>query len=66
MSFNLILPYLRPIEHLPDTDPNVTEIMVNASGRVFVERTGLLEGLPVEVTIPEWQRQAAQHRTCAR
>ena len=56
-SFELILPYLRPIEHLI-LDPEVSEIMVNASGCVFLEREGILERLP-DVTIPERQRQAA-------
>jgi pilus assembly protein CpaF len=41
MSFDLILPFLRPIAHLIQ-DPDVTEIMVNAGGRVFVERDGVL------------------------
>ena len=39
MSFEVILPFLRPIEHLI-TDSTVSEIMVNASSRVFVEREG--------------------------
>ena len=39
MSFDLILPFLRPIAHLI-CDPHITEIMVNGSGRVFVERNG--------------------------
>src|SRR5437764_10609795 len=41
MSFNLILPFLRPIAHLIQ-DPDVSEIMVNAGGRVFLERAGIL------------------------
>jgi pilus assembly protein CpaF len=41
MSFELILPFLRPIAHLI-LDPDVSEIMVNAGGRVFIERAGLL------------------------
>ena len=39
MSFEVILPFLRPIEHLIK-DPEVSEIMVNGSSRVFVERDG--------------------------
>ena len=31
MSFEVILPFLRPIAHLIE-DPTVTEIMVNGSG----------------------------------
>src|SRR5262245_595334 len=42
MSFELILPFLRPIAHLIQ-DPDVSEIMVNAGGRVFVERAGLID-----------------------
>jgi pilus assembly protein CpaF len=41
MSFDLILPFLRPIAHLIQ-DPDVSEIMVNAGGRVFLERDGML------------------------
>jgi pilus assembly protein CpaF len=45
MSFEVILPFLRPIEHLI-LDPDITEIMVNGSRRVFIERAGLLEEVP--------------------
>jgi pilus assembly protein CpaF len=41
MSFDVILPFLRPIAHLIQ-DPDVSEIMVNGSRRVFVERDGSL------------------------
>jgi pilus assembly protein CpaF len=41
MSFDLILPFLRPIAHLIE-DPDVSEIMVNGSRRIFVERQGLV------------------------
>ena len=41
MSFDLILPFLRPIAHLIQ-DPEVSEIMVNGPGRIFVERTGVV------------------------
>jgi pilus assembly protein CpaF len=51
MSFDLILPFLRPIEGLIK-DPEVSEIMVNAPARVFIERSGYLEEVP-GVTIPE-------------
>jgi len=39
MSFDVILPFLRPIEHLI-RNPQVSEIMVNASARVFFEEDG--------------------------
>ncbi len=45
MIFEVILPFLRPIEHLI-LDPDITEIMVNGSRRVFIERAGLLEEVP--------------------
>ncbi|HKV99994.1 MAG TPA: ATPase, T2SS/T4P/T4SS family [Vicinamibacterales bacterium] len=41
MSFDVILPFLRPIAHLIK-DPDVSEIMVNGSRRIFVERQGLV------------------------
>jgi pilus assembly protein CpaF len=42
MGFELILPFLRPIEHLI-LDTEISEIMVNGSGRIFVEHHGDLE-----------------------
>ena len=42
MSFELVLPFLRPIAHLV-TDPEISEVMVNGSQRVFVERNGVVE-----------------------
>ena len=45
MSFDVILPFLQPIADVIH-DPAVTEIMVNGSGRVFVEREGGLEAVP--------------------
>ena len=44
LGFETILPFLRPIEHLI-RDDSVSEIMVNGSNRVFVERAGVLEQL---------------------
>jgi pilus assembly protein CpaF len=41
MSFDIILPFLRPIAHLIQ-DPGVSEIMVNGSRRIFVERDGIV------------------------
>lgn len=57
MGFEVILPFLRPIEHLI-LDADVSEIMVNGSLRVFIERHGQL----VEahgVSIPERSLQVA-------
>jgi pilus assembly protein CpaF len=57
MSFEVILPFLRPIEHLI-LDPQVTEIMVNGAGPIFIERDGRLE--PVEgVRLREQSLQVA-------
>src|SRR5579871_4847189 len=51
MQFDTILPFLRPIEHLI-LDPDISEIMVNADSRIFIEKHGQL--LPVPgITISE-------------
>jgi len=42
MSFDIILPFLGPIAHLIQ-DPDISEIMVNGSGLIFIERNGELE-----------------------
>src|SRR5882724_7665506 len=44
MQFETILPFLRPIEHLI-LDPDISEIMVNAGSRIFIERNGELEAI---------------------
>ena len=50
MSFEVILPFLRPIERLI-RDDDVSEIMVNGSAAVFVERAGVIEPVPgVQIT----------------
>lgn len=41
MSFDVILPFVRPIAHLIQ-DPETSEIMVNGSRRIFVERQGVV------------------------
>jgi pilus assembly protein CpaF len=51
MSTDVIMPFLRPIAHLM-RDRTVTEIMVNGSDRIFVEREGQLE-VAAGVTISE-------------
>lgn len=58
MSFDLILPFLRPVRELI-LDEEISEVLVNASGRVFAERDGVLESMPESMTIPERHRQAA-------
>lgn len=44
-GFELILPFLRPIEHLI-LDPDISEIMVNGPDHIFIERAGYLEAVP--------------------
>jgi pilus assembly protein CpaF len=51
MSFELILPFLRPIESLI-RDDEISEIMVNGSGRIFVERRGQITPVP-DVSLSE-------------
>lgn len=51
MEFETILPFLKPIEHLI-LDPDISEIMVNAGSKVFVEKNGLLTAI-AGITIPE-------------
>jgi pilus assembly protein CpaF len=41
MSWELILPFLRPVEHFI-LDDEISEIMVNPDGRVFTERLGIV------------------------
>src|SRR6202041_150319 len=41
----MILPFLKPIEHLI-LDPTISEIMVNGGSQVFIERDGLLSAVP--------------------
>ena len=57
MSFDVILPFLRPIESLIK-DPSVSEIMVNGPACVFIERDGQLSLVP-GITIPEKSLQVA-------
>ena len=44
-GFELILPFLRPIEPLI-LDPEISEIMVNGPDRVFVEQGGFIKAVP--------------------
>jgi pilus assembly protein CpaF len=51
-GFELILPFLRPIEHLI-LDPHISEIMVNGPDRVFIEKDGHLLPVPEVRLTPE-------------
>ena len=44
-GFETILPFLKPIEHLI-LDDSISEVMVNGSDRVFIEKAGYLELVP--------------------
>ena len=57
MSFELILPFLRPIEYLI-RDSEISEILVNGNRRVFIERAGRLEEVP-NVELQEKSLQVA-------
>lgn len=57
MQFETILPFLRPIEHLI-LDPDISEIMVNADSRIFVEKHGQLAEV-TGITISEQALLAA-------
>src|SRR5271157_4151020 len=41
-GFEMILPFLKPIEHLI-LDDSISEIMINGPYRVFIERRGFLQ-----------------------
>jgi pilus assembly protein CpaF len=44
-GFETILPFLKPIEHLI-LDDSISEVMVNGSDRVFIERDGFVQQVP--------------------
>ncbi|MGB7227623.1 MAG: hypothetical protein WBD26_07695 [Candidatus Acidiferrales bacterium] len=41
-GFEMILPFLKPIEHLI-LDDSISEVMVNGPDQVFIEKDGLLQ-----------------------
>jgi pilus assembly protein CpaF len=51
-GFELILPFLRPIQHLI-LDPDISEITVNGPERIFIEKAGYLEAVPGVKLTPE-------------
>ena len=57
MSFAVILPFLRPIEH-PIRDAEISEIMVNGSGHLFIEKHGQIFPVP-DAAISERSLQIA-------
>src|SRR5260370_17089819 len=56
-GWDVITPFLRPIEPLL-RDPEISDILVNGSASVFVERAGRMTLVP-GVTIPEKSLQVA-------
>lgn len=50
-GFEMILPFLKPIEHLI-LDDSISEVMVNGTDRVFIEKQGFLQQVP-DVTLGE-------------
>ena len=60
MSWEIILPFLRPIENLI-YDPDVSDILVNASGRVFIEKFGQLQEVPGVILSEKALRIAVRH-----
>src|SRR6202522_4737312 len=44
-GFEMILPFLKPIEHLI-LDDSISEVMINGPDRVFVEKQGFLQQVP--------------------
>jgi pilus assembly protein CpaF len=57
MSWDIIIPFLRPIECWL-RDPDVSDILVNGGGRVFIEKFGQMQEAP-GVTIGEKSLQTA-------
>src|SRR5467141_2775509 len=51
-GFELILPFLRPIQHLI-LDLDISEIMVNGPERIFIEKAGYLQAVPGVKLTPE-------------
>jgi pilus assembly protein CpaF len=57
MSWDVILPFLRPIEPLL-LDPEISDILVNGGSRVFIEKEGRLQAVP-EIAMNERFLQVA-------
>jgi pilus assembly protein CpaF len=60
VSFDLILPFLRPIAELIQ-DATISEIMVNGDQRIWIERRGLVEEVPDVRIDPKSLRVAIQN-----
>ncbi len=51
-GFELILPFLRPIQHLI-LDPEIREIMINGPDPIFIEKAGYVQSVPEVKLTPE-------------
>jgi pilus assembly protein CpaF len=59
-AFQLILPYLRQIQHLI-LDPEISEIMVNSPTNIFIEKHGIMTQVPGVTLPPDQLRVAVQN-----
>lgn len=57
MTWEVIIPFLRPIEPLL-RDPEISDILVNGPGGVFIEKSGRMQAVP-DVTLNEASLQVA-------
>jgi len=57
MSWDVILPFLRPLEPMLN-DPEVTDILVNGPANVFIEKSGTLRACP-DIEISDKSLQVA-------
>ena len=64
-GFELILPFLRPIQDLI-LDPEISEIMVNGSECVFIERRGYVEQVQDGSLSPKSLEMAVKTSPCQR
>src|ERR1700680_4216159 len=57
-GFELILPFLRPIQGLI-LDPEISEIMVNGTERIFIEKHGQIEAVELLLLRSPFRRYVA-------
>jgi pilus assembly protein CpaF len=59
-AFQLILPYLRQIQHLI-LDPDISEIMINSPTDIFIEKNGIMTQVHAITLPPDQLRVAVQN-----